>query len=171
MRIELDSLESRKSGFAHNYAAGELDFKDERVRLVENPKISGVITRNDAQLVLQGKLTAQVQVDCDRCLKAVSIPVAADFHLTYVTPAQYQAANVAELEREDLELSVFDGEAIDLDEVTCEQILLAVPERVLCREDCLGICPVCGTDRNITECNCQRAQTDPRWAALNDLQF
>ena len=171
VRIELDSFASRKSGFAHKYAGGELNFSDERIRLVENPEISGVLTRDDEKITVKGKLAGQVQVDCDRCLQPITIPVAADFHLTYVTPAQYQAGNVAELESDDLELSIFDGEGIDLDDVTREQILLAVPERVLCREDCRGICPVCGTDRNLTECTCERTETDPRWAALNDLHF
>jgi uncharacterized protein len=50
-----------------------------------------------------------------------------------------------------------------------EQILLAVPARMLCREDCKGICPDCGIDRNTGECNCVTNEIDPRWAALKNL--
>jgi uncharacterized protein len=64
---------------------------------------------------------------------------------------------------------VFDGEAIDVDEIVKEQILLAVPTRMLCREDCKGICPECGADKNTGECNCVTDEIDPRWAALKDL--
>jgi uncharacterized protein len=66
-------------------------------------------------------------------------------------------------------VSVFDGSAIDVDEIVKEQILLAVPTRMLCREDCKGICPECGADRNTGECNCVTNDIDPRWAALKKL--
>jgi uncharacterized protein len=64
---------------------------------------------------------------------------------------------------------VFDGEALDVDEIVKEQILLAVPTRMLCREDCKGICPQCGVDKNTGECNCETKEIDPRWAALKNL--
>jgi len=68
-----------------------------------------------------------------------------------------------------MSVSVFDGEAIDVDEIVKEQIVLAVPTRMLCREDCKGICPECGADRNKGDCNCATNDIDPRWAALKDL--
>ena len=68
-----------------------------------------------------------------------------------------------------MSVSVFDGKGIDVDEVVKEQILLAVPTRMLCREDCKGICPECGTDLNKGECACKKDDIDPRWAALKNL--
>jgi glycerol-3-phosphate acyltransferase PlsX len=58
---------------------------------------------------------------------------------------------------------------LDVDEIVKEQVLLAVPTRMLCREDCKGICPECGTDRNTGECDCVTNDIDPRWAALKNL--
>lgn len=170
VRIELENLEGKESGFAHEYAGEELVFNDDRVRLVGTPRISGRLVRGGSQVTVKGRLSAQVHVDCDRCLKVVDVPVTTDFSLPYVTVKQYEAAHAAELEDQDLGLSVFDGEAIDLDEIVREQILLAVPDRVLCRDDCKGICPVCGADRNLKDCGCQTADLDPRWAALKDLR-
>ena len=169
VRIELDSLEGTSGSFAHVYGSDELEFNDERVRLIEPPEISGQVVRKGNQLLLNGRLVARAEVDCDRCLKSVEVPVRTEFNLQYVTAADYKAIHAAELEESDLALSVFDGEAIDVDEIVREQILLAVPTRSLCREDCKGFCPVCGADRNLKECGCQTEDSDPRWAGLKEL--
>ena len=169
MRIEIDSLEGTAGAFAHVYGTGELDFNDDRVRLIEPPEISGRMVRKGNQVLLNGRLSALTQVDCDRCLKAVDVLVRTEFNLQYVTATDYKSAHAAELEESDLALSIFDGEAIDIDEIVREQVLLAVPTRSLCREDCNGFCPVCGADRNLKECGCRAGDSDPRWAGLKEL--
>jgi uncharacterized protein len=102
-------------------------------------------------------------------LKPVDVPVNAEFRLEYVTPEAYAASSAAELEERDMSLSVFDGDAIDIDELVVEQLLLALPSRILCQEDCKGLCPVCGNNRNLKECSCESAEVDPRWGALKEL--
>jgi uncharacterized protein len=169
VRLQLDSLESSSGAFAHAYQDGELEFNDERVRLLELPEISGRIIRKGEEVNLTGRLSARAEVDCDRCLKSVEVPVRAEFNLQYVTGSEYEIRHAAELEETDLALSVFDGSAIDIDEIVREQLLLAVPTRALCREDCKGFCPVCGGDQNLNECGCQPEEIDPRWAGLKDL--
>jgi uncharacterized protein len=169
VRIELDNLERPTESFQHVYESSELDFTDERVRLIGVPEISARVIRTGSQVFLNGRLTVLAQVDCDRCLKSIDVPVDTEFNLQYVTAADYAAMHAAALEESDLALSVFDGEAIDVDEIVREQVLLAVPTRSLCREGCKGFCPACGTDRNLKECGCQTGDSDPRWAGLKDL--
>ena len=169
VRIEIDSLEGRSGAFAHVYETGELDFNDDRVRLLGPPEISGRVVRKGHQLLLNGRLSAQAQVECDRCLKSIEVPVRTDFSLQYVTAKEYEALHAAELEESDLALAIFDGEFIDVDEIVREQVLLAVPTRTLCREECKGFCPACGVDRNLKECSCQTEGSDPRWAGLKEL--
>jgi uncharacterized protein len=118
---------------------------------------------------VKGQFSTTAQVECDRCLKPVDVPVTAQFNLEYVTPATYAASPAAELEETDMSLSVFDGETIDIDELVGEQLLLALPSRILCREDCKGLCPECGNDRNLQDCRCETAKVDPRWGALKEL--
>ena len=101
----------------------------------------------------------------------MDVPVDAQFKLQYLTRLEYDSIQAVELEEEDLTFSVFDGEVIDIDELVREQVILAIPVRVLCREDCRGLCPTCGADRNFKECGCESAETDPRWAALKNLRF
>jgi uncharacterized protein len=170
VRIELENLTGAEQDFAHQYGANELEFVDERIRLIEPPEISGRLSRHNRQVVLTGSIRARIEVDCDRCLQPVQLPVAADFHLKYAPASECQNTANVELEIEDMELSIFAGDVIDIDEIVREQILLAVPERVLCRADCQGICPVCGGDLNLKNCGCAAQEIDPRWAALKNLQ-
>ena len=169
MQIELTALEKDGGKFAHNYLPGELELNDERVVLAEPPVVSGRISQNGQTLKIDGDLQARVQVECDRCLQPVELPVKTDFKLEYITPEQYRESHVAELTEEELELAVFDGDVVDVDEIVREQLLLAVPSQVLCREDCKGLCATCGTNRNLADCDCEDTDIDPRWAELKKI--
>jgi uncharacterized protein len=169
MRIELENLEGGKSGFAHVYNPDDLNPVDERVNLSAPATVNGKIRLAGNEVFVNGHVDARAEVECDRCLKPIELPVNADFELEYITGSEYESSAVAELTEAEMSVAVFDGEALDVDEIVKEQILLAVPTRMLCREDCKGICPQCGTDRNTGECNCETKEIDPRWAALKDL--
>jgi uncharacterized protein len=169
MRIELAGLERGKGEFAYAYVPGELVLEDDRVRLLVAPTVSGNIRQKDSRVKVSGCVAALVRIECDRCLKAVELPVDSRFTLEYMTAEDYQAQQVDELTEADLDLSVFDGEVIDIDELVTEELLLAVPDHVLCNDNCKGICPVCGVDRNSVGCECQTVEVDPRWAGLKEL--
>jgi uncharacterized protein len=169
MRIELVNLEHGRADFAHVYQPDELGRFDERVSLVEPVKVEGKVRLAGPEVFVNGHIETRAQVECDRCLKQVEIPVNADFDLQYITGAEYESSAAAELTEEALAVSVFDGETIDVDEIVKEQILLAVPTRIVCQPDCKGICPVCGIDKNTDECECETTDVDPRWAALKNL--
>ena len=169
MLIELATLERQGGKFARKYEPGELKLDDERLNLAEPPSVSGRIQQSDAKVTVSGKLEAKLQLECDRCLKTVIVPVSNDFNVEYVTPDVYQAGSGAELLDEDLSLSVFNGAVIDIDDLVREQLLLAVPTQALCQAECKGLCPVCGNDKNLKDCNCQEAEIDPRWAGLKEI--
>jgi uncharacterized protein len=169
MRIELENLEGGKGEFAHVYQPDDLNPVDERVSLTAPATVSGKVRLAGNEVFVNGHVEARAKVECDRCLQPVETPINTDFALEYITGSEYESSGVAELTEAELSVSVFDGEGIDVDEIVKEQILLAVPTRMLCREDCKGICPECGTDRNTGDCNCATNDTDPRWAALKNL--
>ena len=170
MRIELENLECGKGDFAHVYQPDELNPVDERVRLSGPASVKGKVRLSGNEVFVNGHVDARAQIECDRCLQPVEAPVSADFALEYITGSDYESSEAAELTDAELSVSVFDGEAIDVDEIVKEQILLTVPTRMLCREDCKGICPECGSDRNFGECTCVTVDIDPRWAALKNLK-
>ncbi|HEV7474728.1 MAG TPA: DUF177 domain-containing protein [Pyrinomonadaceae bacterium] len=169
MRIELADLESGKGAFAHDYAPDELVLQDSRLRLAMPPTVAGKVRLEGRRAHIKGKVNAAVQLECDRCLKPIEVSVASAFKVEYVTPEDYQEQQAIELTEEDLDLSIFDGETIDVDKLVTEELLLAVPDHVLCSENCKGICATCGVDRNATECGCDSQQVDPRWAGLKEL--
>ena len=169
MRIELENLEGGKGDFAHVYQPDELNPVDERISLSGPATVSGKVRLAGNEVFVNGHVETQAQVECDRCLQPVEMPVNADFALEYITGSEYESSGAAELTEAEMSVSVFDGEAIDVDEIVKEQVVLAVPTRMLCREDCKGICPECGTDRNTSNCTCATNDTDPRWAALKNL--
>ena len=169
MRIELVNLEHGKGDFTRVYQPDELGSFDERVSVVEPVKVSGSVRVTAAEVLVNGHIETRARVECDRCLQPVELQVKTDFDLQYITGGAYESSDAAELNQEDLTVSVFDGETIDVDEIVKEQILLAVPTRMLCRPDCKGICPDCGIDRNTGDCACGNEEVDPRWAALKNL--
>ena len=167
--MELASLEGSENNFAHLYEPGELVLSDERVLLVEPPEVSGRIIRPGREVKVNGRISARVEVACDRCLKVIELPIETEFKLEYVTTEDYQTFHAAELTEEELTLSVFDGEVIDIDEIVREQLLLAVPSHALCQTNCKGFCPVCGINKNLVDCSCDLSEIDLRWAALKGL--
>lgn len=169
MRIELVNLEHGRSDFAHVYQPDELGPLDERVSLIEPVSVSGKVKLARAEIFVNGHIETRAQVECDRCLQRVELPVNTDFALQYITGSEYESSQAAELTEDEMSVSLFDGEVIDVDEIVKEQILLTVPTRMLCRPDCKGICPNCGIDKNTADCECATDEIDPRWAALKNL--
>lgn len=169
MRIELENLEGGGGEFAHVYQPADLNPIDERIRLAEPATVTGKVKLAGTEVVVNGHLETRAHLECDRCLNQVELPVSTDFDLEYITERDYESSMTAALTGEELSVSVFDGEAIDIDEIVKEQILLAVPTRALCRPDCKGLCPDCRIDRNSGDCTCATDQVDPRWEALKNL--
>src|ERR1051326_9457729 len=173
MRIELVNLEHGRGDFSHVYQPDELGSfdgragsLDERVALIEPATVKGTVRVAGTEVFVNGHIETRAAVECDRCLKQVELPVDADFELEYVTGQTYASNTAAELTENDLSVSVFDGETIDVDEIVKQQILLAVRTRTLCQPDSKGTCPECGNDKNIGDCDCETKDVDPRWAAL-----
>jgi len=154
MRIELENLEDGRGSFAHTYQPEELNLVDERVRVTEPISVNGRVTKSGSEVDVSGRVETRVNVECDRCLKTLEMPVSAGFKLQYITGQDYETSHAAALTADEMALSVFDGEVIDVDEIVREQILLSVPDRALCDENCRGICSMCGTNLNAGSCDC-----------------
>jgi len=124
-----------------------------------------------------GTFTGELTVACSRCVGPVRLAIDEKLRVTFMPPGEMPDeadaepdAEGAEVREEDLDTFAFDGERIDLEPVFREQFVLAVPFAPLCREDCKGLCPQCGTDLNTGTCACEKP-VDPRLAALKGLKF
>jgi len=109
----------------------------------------------------KGMLDTEVATACRRCLVPVSVRVTANVEVLFTAEDPGDDPSTYQIELEMAELV--------LDEMVREELLLAVPEFVLCREDCRGLCPKCGNELNEGPCACE-PEPDPRWDALRTLE-
>lgn len=122
-------------------------------------------------LLVKADLAGETLVQCSRCLTPFSLPLDVSFQEEFVEgeePAEGEETD--EEGDDDRTITYYTGDEIDLTEALQQNVLLELPMKPLCSEDCLGICPTCGVNRNETSCTCQEStNVDPRLAALKDL--
>src|SRR5436305_6795303 len=171
MRIEVENLTEAARPFAKTYAPGEVELDEENASLASVATVEGSARRRGEEVRLRGEIRTEIEIACDRCLAAVRVPLEVEFDTAFI-PREKVAGETenVELLTEDMGLAAYEGDAVDLDELVREQILLALPSRRLCREECKGLCPKCGADLNAAECSCERGEIDPRWSALVGLK-
>ena len=126
--------------------------------------VRGEVVNNAGYIRLTLTLTAAYVAPCARCLADVEGEFSLTVERTVVTPRE--AADMDE--REDDFVVVEDG-CLDVGELLDELFELNFPTKILCREDCLGLCPHCGADGNTSPCTCDGKQPDPRLASLGAL--
>jgi uncharacterized protein len=119
-------------------------------------------TAGEGRYYWQARLKAVVHAECRRCLAPVRVPLSQSLGLVFVAEDE---------PGEDADAYVVPRRAtvLDLSEAVREELILAVPQFVECRDDCRGLCPRCGADLNAGPCGCQ-PEVDPRWAALTKLR-
>ncbi len=166
MIISLVRMPPEGLRFQHQYQPGELDIADREFRFLEYPNVEGRVDRAGVDMRVRGTVKAGISAACDRCLNEVVLPVDTPFDLVYTSVEFGRDAGEVELHASDLDYARYENDEIDMDGLVLEQIELNLPIRVLCREDCRGLCPQCGTDLNQNQCACE-PPIDPRWNVLN----
>jgi uncharacterized protein len=125
--------------------------------------------RAGMELFFEGRLSAPMVASCARCAEEFSAPSARPFR--FVLAPRAAGDEDGRVRTEDLEFSLYDGDQIDLAPLVAEQLILALPSRALCREDCQGLCPRCGINLNFNGCDCAQPAGDPRLAVLRGLKL
>lgn len=140
--------------------------------LIELGPISwaGEVIRASNGFLLRGTLEYEQDLACPRCLSPVRVPVASTVELAIEARSNEPTLGEIELDDDDLDVLYVDGEELDTEPILIEQLQLNVPMRQLCREDCRGLCAVCGQNLNEGDCDCDHDEIDPRWEALARLR-
>lgn len=143
-----------------------------RPELVELSEIRwrGTVTRQVEGFLLRAEISYDQTLSCARCLQPIHSAVNEELELVLLVRAAEPVTGEHELEEEDLKVLFLPDDEVDTGPIVREQVDLAIPMRALCREDCLGLCPVCGGDRNLAPCDCAERAVDPRWSALESLR-
>lgn len=133
-------------------------------------ELSARVTREKARVTIAGTATTTLELSCGRCLEGFALPVTAQFDLEYLPAGDAPpGGDEVEVTDEDINTAYYRDGQIDLGELIHEQLYLALPMKPLCKDECLGLCPVCGASRNTTPCSCEHTWTDPRLAGLKAL--
>jgi len=171
MFFKISDLELGKVRFRETFAPGAIEFFDPQLRQKAPIEASGAaeLSPSTREIRVSGNVTTRMEIACDRCLEPAAIPLAADFSLLY-RPASMTPQHVEVLiAGEETEVGFYEGEGLELADVLREEVLLLLPMQRVCSEECKGICPVCGQNRNQVACNCHAELTDDRWAGLRNL--
>lgn len=126
------------------------------------------LMRTNAGVLAQGDLHVEVTLSCARCLAPVRVPLDVPLEEVYTPTLDILTGKPVEPEEEDRALWIDAHHILDLTEVLRQNVLVSIPMQVLCKPDCRGLCPICGSNLNEGPCACQ-PEVDPRWAALTDL--
>jgi len=171
--IEIQELERRKIRFDETFPAGALHFPETDWRQVDGVRANGMAELLDPSrsrtVRVCGHILASVEGSCARCLEEAVKTFDDDFELFYHPMEEIAKNESVAISGKDTEAGFYEMPGINLAEVLTEQILLWLPMRSLCREDCKGICPVCGANRNSTACGCEMPKGDTRWDALKSV--
>jgi len=119
---------------------------------------------------LRGRLQAGLELQCARCLEPVPREISREFELLYRPLGADAGRDELSVTDAEAEIGYYQGDGILLEDVLREQVLLALPLKITCREDCKGLCPHCGRNLNQEQCSCVAPAEDPRWAALKEIR-
>lgn len=178
MLIEIQVLELHPIDFAEEFRPGVIDLGPDlrqrsplhaagRAQLIEEHHGK---RQRIKDIRLSGDLATSVELACARCLEPVVEGVTGKFDLLYRPLGVDAGQQELSITATEAEVSYYQGEGLLLEDALREQVLLALPLKVICREDCKGLCPLCGSNLNAEQCSCAEPVEDPRWAALKDIR-
>lgn len=129
-------------------------------------KVELMLTKSQDQLICRGKVKARVRLECSRCLREYPCGLSPDLAFV-IDLGENQGGGGSEEE------GYFQADPaathFEIGPLVREAILLSLPLKPLCSEECKGLCPICGTDLNRSRCTCARESVDPRWDQLRSL--
>ena len=171
MFLNIKEMEVRRIQFDESFEPGTIDFSDTGLRQVTPIRATGsawLLGNTGGEIRIEGKYTGALETDCDRCLALATFPLEVSFDLFYRPPPDLDVDEI-KIDEGEAEIGFYEGLGLELADLIKEQILLALPMQRVCREECKGICPVCGANRNEVACDCHVKPADDRWTALKNL--
>jgi len=137
---------------------------------VDTVEMTGDLSKEEGGVSFSGRIRTSVRMACSRCLEEYSLPLDLPFDLLYTTAPDTAEGADNRIDDDMVTRIPFDGTRIDLKALLSEQLYLGLPLKPLCRPDCLGLCPRCGTNLNAGDCACAEERTeDPRLRVLKNL--
>jgi uncharacterized protein len=176
--ITVLDLEREPIEFSETVPAGVIDYGS-GISQVGGLPVDGradLITENRGDhtfihdIRLRAHYEGNFEMPCARCLDPVAQHLEETFDLLFRPAGADAGGSERAISTSDTEIGYYEQGRLAVDDVLREQVLLSLPSRALCRQECKGICPRCGQNRNLEVCACDTTPADARWAALADLR-
>ena len=169
MKLDLTRYRQPEEHFSRTFQPQDVQQEGDAYRIMAPVRLDFDIRKDKEKFRLSGAAQTELELQCGRCLEPFRMPVDASFDLRFLPASEMADGEEREVQDEDLDTSYYRDDEIDLNELLREQFYLALPMKPLCRDDCRGLCPQCGTNLNTGTCTCTTEWEDPRLAALKGL--
>ena len=169
MQLDLTRYRQPEEPFSRTFQPADVQQEGDAYRIVAPVQLDFDIQKDKEKFRLVGSAQTELELTCSRCLEPFRLPVDAPFDLRFLPASELAEEDEREVQDEDLDTSYYRDDQIDLNELLREQFYLALPMKPLCRDECKGLCPQCGTNWNTGTCTCTTGWGDPRLAALKGL--
>jgi DUF177 domain-containing protein len=163
MKIQVGGLSEGHYEYDFTADPSELELGE---RFSEPVRVQVNVEKTPTQMYLTALIGASGGFQCDRCLKGFQQSLSPRYQMYYL----YEEPEGLNLDPMEVQIVPHGTSVIDISDDVRQTILLSIPLKLLCKEDCKGLCPHCGKDRNIEECSCGSTVTDPRWEKLRGLR-
>ncbi len=178
MEFKVVELEREPIEFDLQFAPGAIDYGDEAAQVgpLKTAGLAEVLHEHRgpkeivADIRLRGNFSGDFEASCARCVEPVGTTLSGDFDLIFRPADVDSSSSERSITADETEIGYYQKDSLLLEDVLREQVLLALPARMLCKPDCKGLCPRCGQNRNTEACTCEDAVKDPRWEALAGLR-
>ena len=130
----------------------------------KSPVSLEIVNKGERNLQIKGSAEVVLAIPCDRCLEEVDTLISLDFEKE-VDMKLDEEERIQALD----EQYFIEGYNLDVDQLVCSEILVSWPSKVLCKQDCKGLCNTCGTNLNLKTCDCEPTDLDPRMAQIQEI--
>ena len=170
--VDLKDLAHEKLSFAAVFEPGVVDFGTDNIRQAGNLDWAASAERAGEEVRINGTLDVTVEVQCSRCLEPALVHVNKPFDLFFRErdKAMFDEDEEVGLDERDTRTAFFTGRKLAIGDILREQILLALPMKVLCSVNCKGLCPTCGTNLNSGSCRCPAEDFSPHMDSLLEIK-
>ncbi|MBI5968944.1 MAG: DUF177 domain-containing protein [Deltaproteobacteria bacterium] len=172
-RLEDIPQEGREATFSQgeNWLDERLQGEERTFRFISPITVHLSLSKLGNTILVKSRAEAKVEWSCARCLEIFSLGLTSEYSTILKPKPGFSLQGEVVFTREDVETEFYEGEEIDLTSLVQDQVLLALPQKALCREECRGLCPRCGKNLNREVCECAVGFVDPRLEILRKGKF
>lgn len=142
-----------------SFEGKSINFEGEEIIFVEPITVEGLFSTSGDIINFDGAMRTTLNLICSRCLENFNYPLEVEVHEKFSK----------EINDEDNDIIILHSDKVDFSPIIETNIILSLPMKKLCNEDCKGLCSVCGTNLNHSTCNCEKNDVDPRLAKLREI--